>query len=131
MQCFTDFRQTRLQKRQAGGLIHSPQNCIGECVFKTVKVWAGGDIDLSAAQKYFTTGLSNTPEWIPVVNEGFGKCTAEAKTVAKVLQTSSAECSPIPALTLACLHSHVITHCPANLWNDCNYGYLNIFGWPD
>lgn len=127
MQCFSDFRQ----KRQTGGFPtgpQSPQNCIGECVFKTVKVWGDGDIDLGAAQKYFTTGLSNTPEWIPIVTEGFAKCSNESKSIARIFpHNPSDDCSPLPALTLACLHSHVIAKCPANLWNDCNYQNYNIF----
>lgn len=123
MRCFADFRGG-LQKRQAGyhqGPPQSPQNCIGECVFRTVKVLRDdGEIDLQSSQKFFTTGLSSTPEWIPIVTQGFAKCTTEAKTIASVIRNNQGDCSPIPALTLACLHTHVITNCPANLWNDCN-----------
>lgn len=126
MQCFSDFRQTRLQKRQTGFQSGppSPQNCIGECVFKTVKVWNNGEIDVAASQRYFTTGLASTPEWIPIVTEGFAKCSANAKALGNVLRSNPGECSPLPALTLACLHSHVISKCPANLWNNCNYYIL-------
>lgn len=130
MGCFSDFRQTGLQKRQAGAFPpspQSPQNCIGECVFKTVKVWNNGEIDISAAQRYFTTGLSSTPEWIPIVSTGFSKCSNQAKTIGGFLPNNSGDCSPVPALTLACLHSHVITNCPDNLWNNCNYGDFSFW----
>lgn len=130
MQCFSDFRQQRTQ-RQTGQYSHqgphSPQSCIGECVFKTVQLWNGQDIDLVAAQRYLTRDLSSTPEWIPIVTEGFAKCSNEAKSIAKLFGTSNGgECSPVPALTLACLHSHVIANCPANLWNNCKYPRINF-----
>lgn len=133
MRCFSDFRQTKVQKRQVGFQSGppSPQNCIGECVFKTVNVLdANGEVDLAAAQKYFTSGLSDTPEWIPIVTEGFAKCANEAKTVAKAIQSigsiNGGDCSAIPGLTLACLHSHVIAQCPAKLWNDSEYFWKNV-----
>lgn len=129
MQCFNDFRQTRVQKRQVGFQQGppSPQNCIGECVFKTVNVLAkDGDIDVAAAQRYFTEGLGNTPEWIPIVTQGFSKCATQAKSIASSSRGDSSDCSPIPGLTLACLHSHVIAQCPANLWNDSNHIILAL-----
>ena len=121
MSCFSDFRSTRVQRQPGGGGFPGPQNCVGECVFNKVKVWNNGDIDLDAAQRYFTTGLANTPEWIPIVSEGFKKCSQEAKTIIAAAGNRAGDCSPVPALTLACLHTHVITKCPANLWNNCNY----------
>lgn len=90
-------------------------------MFKTVKVWNNGEVDVEASQKYFTTGLANTPEWIPIVTEGFARCSETAKTLGQAFLNNPGECSPVPALTLACLHSHVIAKCPANLWNNCNY----------
>lgn len=133
MRCFQDFRQTRVQKRQIGFQSGppSPQNCIGECVFRTVNVLSpSGEVDIDAAQQYFTKGLANTPEWIPIVQEGFSKCAADAKTIATTIRNNPGECSPIPGLTLACLHSHVITSCPANLWNNCNshFHFINAPG---
>lgn len=120
------FRQAPSQNQRAfrGPPPGFPSTCMAECVFNSVNL----SVDQpESAGEFITKALEKrAPEWIPIFTEGFTFCT---KTVTEKLSANDlAEkfdgCSPLPGAILGCLHSHVFTKCPQNVWKNGEWTIL-------
>uniref|UniRef100_A0A1B0DN98 OBP47-like domain-containing protein n=1 Tax=Phlebotomus papatasi TaxID=29031 RepID=A0A1B0DN98_PHLPP len=114
------FRQAPSQNQRAfrGPPPGFPSTCMAECVFNSVNL----SVDQpESAGEFITKALEKkAPEWIPIFTEGFTFCTKTAteKLSANDLAEKFDGCSPLPGAILGCLHSHVFTKCPQNVWKN-------------
>lgn len=78
-------------------------------------------IDEKAVLGYIGNALALTPEWIPILTEGFNKCNKELIIRSNEFKYKQGDCLAGPGFIMGCLHSHVIQFCPKNVWNSCEY----------
>ncbi|XP_055686051.1 general odorant-binding protein 67-like [Lutzomyia longipalpis] len=113
------FRQSAPPRGFRGGPPGFPSSCIAECVFNSTNLSL--DDPKTAADYIGATLQGGGAEWIPIFVEGFATCT---KAASEKLRENDVDvgafdgCSPLPGAILACLHSHVFTKCPQNVWKN-------------
>lgn len=93
--------------------------CLTSCAFNTLGVYVDRKLDQQNLKNYLRTIYSNRTEMQTIALETFNYCAAEIYKELEKLPMQKypvRECSPDASLLQFCVHTTIMSKCPAAIW---------------